>query len=144
MNCEPPVSFFQCHTLNHLQPAQLEAHYLLIVIWQGNHCNNMNLQQIIVCSARKIRSNNSTLGARGVASGGYGLGPDPSWRHVWKGNLCTVHMLLKQLHINHCCTSAQKTFHDLNLHYGAADTVFFTSSDVQTFCPSHIQLNSIS
>lgn len=48
----------------------------------------MNLQQIILCSARKIRSNNSTLGASGIASGWYGFGADPNWRHFGEKAIC--------------------------------------------------------
>lgn len=138
INCESLISFFQCHTLNRLPPAQLKAVYLLVLIWQGNRFSNRNLQQIIVCSARKIRSNNSTLGASGIR-----LGP---WIRSWpqlerllrEGNLCTAHMLVEQLRVYHWCASAQKTFHHLYLHYVQQTQALFHTRREPSLCMTSV------
>lgn len=80
------ASFFQCPTLNDFHPPQLPAVYLLILIWLRNHCSYINLQQIISCSVRKMRSTSSTPGASG--NDGYGSGPDPRWEALREDNLC--------------------------------------------------------
>lgn len=97
MSSDLLASFFQCPTLNNFHPPQPAAVYLLILIWQGNHCSYTNLQQISVCSARKMRSTSSTPGASGIASGGCGLCPDLR-EALREGNLCAACVLLEQLH----------------------------------------------
>lgn len=60
----------------------------------------INLQQTIVCSARKMRSTSSTsstLGASGTVSGEYGLGPDPRCKALRDGNWCTACVLVERL-----------------------------------------------
>lgn len=39
-----------------------------------------------------MRSTSSTLGASGIVSGGYRLGPEPRWEALRDGNLCTANL----------------------------------------------------
>lgn len=77
------ASFSQSPILNHFHPPELAAVYLLILIWQGNHCSYIDLQQIILCSARRMRSTSSTPDASGILSGGCGIGVLVPVRRLW-------------------------------------------------------------